>query len=103
MLEHFNTFHQYMVATLVHWSICGICGALTVHSHYRGGPMLRLLATMIVVWWFGYETLEMVRVADNGDIDVANGLFAYVVGAACIGGYHHVKKVIYASRKPKGK
>ena len=92
LLQHFNTLHSYLVATLAHWSLCGVCGALTVQSHYKGGPMLRLLATVIVCGWALYETLEQFRIADRGDVDVANGLFAYVVGALLVSAYHYGKR-----------
>ena len=92
MLEHFNTLHTYLVATLVHWSLCGVCGALTVQSHYKGGPMLRMLATVIVSGWALYEGLEQLRIADRGDVDVANGLFAYVTGALLVSAWHYGKR-----------
>lgn len=82
MLEHFNTLHQYAAATLTHWAICGVAGGLTVYSHYRGGPTMRLVATVIALWWIAYETTEFARIRDNVDVDLANGLFAYIVATA---------------------
>ena len=96
LLHHFNTLHIYLVATLAHWTVCGVCGALTVQSHYRGGPMLRLLATVIATWWCLYEVTEMLRVQDQGDIDIANGLFAYVVGAGLTYAFHAAVRRLYA-------
>ena len=81
MLEHFDTIHAYFAATLTHWAICGVAGALTVRSHYRGGPVMRIVATLVALWWIAYETTEFARIHDQVDVDLANGLAAYIIGA----------------------
>lgn len=81
LLEHFNTFHAYAAATITHWLICGIAGGLITHSHYRDGAVLRYVSTIVCLWWISYEVTEFARIGDEGDVDLANGLFAFIVGA----------------------
>lgn len=95
--EYFNTLHEYAAATIAHWVICGVAGWLTVHSHSRGGPALRTVSWQIIVFWLcyqGYELLihleELGR--DEGDKDVANGLFGYVIGVLLCTAYHALRK-----------
>ena len=92
MFEALNTFHDYASATICHWVLMGICGALTVESHYRGGPMLRHLATVMVGFWLAYEWGEFARIADRVDADTANGLLGYAVGALLVSAYHYGKR-----------
>lgn len=87
-LSHFDTLHKYAAATLTHWTICGLAGILTVRSHYRGGPALRLIATVVALWWVSYEATEFARIHDNGDVDIANGLASYIMGAVLAWIFH---------------
>ena len=73
---------QYPFSTGVHWILMFIMGALTVRSHYRGGPMLRVIPTVIVAMWTAYECMEYAQLRDNVSGDIANGLMAYIIGAA---------------------
>lgn len=81
ILEHFDTLHRYFWETIVHWLVCGVSAALTVHSHYRGVEVLRHLGTVVVFFWIAYQITEFARIQDDVDIDIANGLIAYIAGA----------------------
>ena len=95
--ERFDTFHDYAVPTVAHWVICGVAGWLTVHSHSRGGPALRTVSWQIIAFWLcyqGYELLINLESVghDDGDRDVGNGLFGYVIGVLLCIAYHAFNK-----------
>ena len=92
MLEHFDTFHRYAAETLAHWSICAVCAAMTVMSHYsREGVVLRHIATCVALWWILYEVTEFARIHDEVDVDLANGLASYIAGALLTWGFYSLK------------
>ena len=76
LIDHFNTFIDYPGATAVHWIICMVSGFLIMHKSITA----KIVAITLSLWWIWYETIEFLRIHDNGDIDIANGLAAYVVG-----------------------
>ena len=76
LIAHFNTWVDYPGATAVHWIICMISGFLIVHKSITG----KVIAITLAIWWLIYEVVEMVRIKDHGDIDIANGLAAFIVG-----------------------
>lgn len=95
--KYFDTLHNYAYATIAHWVICGVAGWLTVHSHFREVPVLRTIAWQIIVFWLCYQGYELLRHlteigTDDGDKDVANGLFGYVIGLLLCTVYHVFRK-----------
>ena len=86
MLEHFNTLHQYFIATLAHWTICGVAGAFIYGTTYR------TFGIMLAAFWCCYEIVEFARIHDMGDVDIANGLGAFVLGFALTWIYHRIRK-----------
>ena len=81
-LSHFNTWASYPFSTGAHWILMGLAGVLIIRSHYRGGPAMRCLAIIIVALFVSYETLEQLRISDDGDIDVANGFMSLLLASA---------------------
>ena len=101
MLEHFDTLHQYFIATLAHWTLCALAGAMILHSHIRGGIVLRWFATLLATWWCLYEIMEYQRIQDQVDIDLANGLAAFIAGFALAWLYHYkIRKWLTRWRGP---
>ena len=99
LIDGFNTLTEYPGATVAHWLICGIAGWLTVHSHSRGGPMLRIIASHAIAFWICYEISEFAYkqlIEGQGDEvhkDLANGLFGYVIGVIVCAGYHKLRRL----------
>ena len=79
MIEHFNTFIEYPGATISHWLICSFAGILLViRSNGAKIFSITLLHCFII-----YEIVEFMRIKDRGDVDIANGVFAFCV-SVCI-------------------
>ena len=77
LLEHFNTFGSYPGATVTHWLICAVAGWIVYMARNSNAIVFGIV---LISWWCLYEVIEFVRIEDNCDIDLANGLFAFVVG-----------------------
>ena len=92
MLEHFDTLHQYFIATLAHWLICGVAGAVILHSQVLKSVAHRTFGIMLACWWIIYEIVEFERIHDLGDVDIANGLGAFIVGFTLAWIYHRIRK-----------
>ena len=86
MIEHLNTLHDYAIATICHWLICGFAGWITVNKGKRpchklpDVPMPRTVAVCILAFWISYELSEFARIHDRVEADIANGLLGYIVG-----------------------
>ena len=102
LIEPLITIHKYAAATVAHWIICGVAGAMTVHSRIRGGAEARMIASHVIIFWLCYEITEFAHEHDNVEADIANGLFGYVCGAL-IAHYGYKLRVWYRKRKKEAK
>ena len=71
-----------------------IAGFLICHKSVG----VKIVAVSLFLWWIVYEMAEMIRIHDKGDIDVANGLAAFIVGIVMHLVYLQVR-TIYNKRK----
>ena len=94
LINHFNTFVDYPGATAVHWIICMIAGFLICHKSVS----VKIVAVSLFLWWITYEITEMVRISDKGDVDIANGLAAFIIGIVLHLVYLQAR-IIYKNRK----
>lgn len=77
ILQHFNTFASYPAATVSHWLICGIAGVMFVFAENVKAIIVSLV---LLLSFYIYEIVEFARIGDLGDIDLANGGAAFIVG-----------------------
>lgn len=77
LLEHFNTFVAYPGATVSHWAIGLLAGMLLVAAHH---PKEIILSLLMLGSFYLYEVVEFLRIKDMGDVDIANGTFAFFLG-----------------------
>lgn len=77
LLQHFNTFASYPGATVSHWTICAFAGFVLVYAE-----SLRrcVFCCLLLSFFLMYEYVEFLRINDQGDVDIANGGFAFVAG-----------------------
>ena len=75
LISHFNTFIDYPGATVAHWLICILAGMMIVSQRIG----CKIFGCLLIFWWITYEMAEMIRINDKGDIDIANGLFAFII------------------------
>ena len=73
LLSHFNTFLDYPGATIGHWLICSLSGILLVIRSTGA----RIFSITLLQCFIVYEVVEFARIKDRGDIDIANGVFAF--------------------------
>ena len=81
LISGFNTLHDYAAATVVHWILMGVGAVLILRSHYKGGPVMRVIGTLLCALWVVYELSEFARIHDNVEKDIANGIFGFCAGA----------------------
>ena len=77
IIQHFNTFVNYPGATVSHWIIGLLAGMLLV---YASQPKSIVLSVLMLASFYLYEVVEFLRIHDMGDVDLANGTFAYGTG-----------------------
>ena len=78
---------QFPFSTFAHWLLMSFAGFLAVNSQteHRGEIVTRgrpiVISVSLIAFWTSYEIAEFAQLQDNVSGDLANGLFAYIVGA----------------------
>ena len=98
-----NTFSLYPGATILHWFQGLLVGFLLMQSHVRKRWHFLAYAALATACFLAYEITEMVRINDNGDVDIANFTFMVHVGAVITGLYHlgRITYHVYRSRRER--
>ena len=86
------TLKEYPIPTLVHWFQGALVGWLLVQAHYREHWHLVGYALIATAVFLCYESLEQLRIADRGDVDVLNFAVLVHVSAGMTGIYHAIRR-----------
>ena len=87
-----NTFQEYPFATALHWAQGVLVGWLLMRAIYRKNGYLLGYACVTCVCFLLYESLEQLRIADRGDVDVLNFALFVHLSAGATAGWHYWKE-----------
>ena len=86
------TFQDYPLPTLIHWAQGLLVGFLVTQAHFSKNWHLIGYALISTICFISYESLEMKRIADKGDIDVLNFTLMIHISALLTFIFHLIKK-----------